>query len=97
MSGTNTRMLHNPACGKPRNTPAPLRNSGVEPVVVECLKTPVRMNRPIVVTPPGTRWCHPSEAVPDILPSPQLAPLAKEDGEPPADATFERTGRCVAA
>ena len=43
---------------------------------------PILMNRPIVVTPLGTRLCRPSEAVLDILPSPQLAPFAKEDGEP---------------
>ena len=30
---------------------------------------PILMNRPIVVTPLGTRLCRPSEAVLDILPS----------------------------
>ena len=42
---------------------------------------PILMNRPIVVTPLGTRLCRPSEAVLDILPLPQLAPFTKEDGE----------------
>lgn len=51
---------------------------------------PVLMNRPIVVTPLGTRLCRPSEAVLDILPSPQLAPFAKEDGEPGIDAKGQR-------
>lgn len=51
---------------------------------------PVLMNRPIVVTPLGTRLCRPSEAVLDILPSPQLAPFAKEDGEPVIDAKGQR-------
>lgn len=51
---------------------------------------PVLMNRPIVVTPLGTRLCRPSEAVLDILPSPQLAPFAKEDGETVIDAKGQR-------
>ena len=38
-------------------------------------------NRPIVVTPLGTRLCRPSEAVLDILPLPQQAAFTKEDGE----------------
>ena len=46
---------------------------------------PILMNRPIVVTPLGTRLCRPSEAVLDILPSPQRAPFTKEDGEPVID------------
>jgi arsenate reductase len=33
-------ILHNPACGTSRNVLALIRNSGVEPVVVEYLKTP---------------------------------------------------------
>ena len=32
---------------------------------------PLLINRPIVVTPLGTRLCRPSELVLDILPSPQ--------------------------
>ena len=134
-------IYHNPDCGTSRNTLALIRNSGVEPVVIEYLKTPpgraklveliaamgvpVRsvlrqkgtpyddlklddpawtddqlidfmvqhpnlMNRPIVVTPLGTRLCRPSEAVLDILPSPQLAPFSKEDGEPVIDAKGRR-------
>ena len=51
---------------------------------------PILMNRPIVVTPLGTRLCRPSEAVMDILPSPQLAPFAKEDGEPVIDVEGRR-------
>ncbi|SFC35865.1 arsenate reductase [Polaromonas sp. OV174] len=45
------------------------------------LAHPILINRPIVVTPLGTRLCRPSEAVLDILPSPQRAAFAKEDGE----------------
>jgi len=135
-------IYHNPACGTSRNTLALIRNSGVEPVVVEYLKTPperttlvaliaamgatvrsvlrqkgtpydelkldqpawtddqlvdfilahpILMNRPIVVTPLGTRLCRPSEVVLDILPSPQLRPFAKEDGEQVIDADGRRT------
>ena len=134
-------IYHNPACGTSRNTLALIRNSGVEPIVVEYLTTPpdretlvaliaamgvsvrgllrqkgtpyddlklddprwtdaqlidfiarhpILMNRPIVVTPLGTRLCRPSEAVLDILPSPQLAPFSKEDGEPVIDSKVHR-------
>lgn len=141
MSDANITIFHNPTCGTSRNVLALIRNSGVEPVIVEYLKTPpgrdklleliaamggpvrsvlrqkgtpyeelklddpswtddqlidfmvanpVLMNRPIVVTPLGTRLCRPSEAVLDILPSPQLAPFAKEDGEPVIDIRGRR-------
>ena len=134
-------IYHNPDCGTSRNTLALIRNSGVEPVIVEylvkppgraklveliaALGVPVRavlrtkgtphddlklgdpglsddalidamvahpilMNRPIVVTPLGTRLCRPSEAVLDILPSPQLAAFTKEDGEPVVDTKGRR-------
>nr|WP_315489717.1 arsenate reductase (glutaredoxin) [uncultured Rhodoferax sp.] len=42
---------------------------------------PILMNRPVVVTPMGTRLCRPSEQVLDILPSPQRGAFTKEDGE----------------
>lgn len=45
------------------------------------LAHPILINRPIVVTPLGTRLCRPSEAVLDILPLPQRAAFTKEDGE----------------
>lgn len=137
MNATAITIFHNPACGTSRNTLALIRNSGVEPRVVEYLKTPpdrsllvrliddmglpvrsvlrqkgtpydelklddatwtddqlidfisehpVLMNRPIVVTPLGTRLCRPSEVVLDILASPQRAAFAKEDGEQVIDA-----------
>ena len=141
MTDTSITIYHNPDCGTSRNTLALIRNSGVEPVVIEYLKTPpgrarlveliaaigvpvrsvlrqkgtphdelklgdpafsddqlidfmvqhpILMNRPIVVTPLGTRLCRPSEAVLDILPSPQRAPFTKEDGEPVIDANGRR-------
>ena len=137
-------IFHNPACGTSRNVLAMIRNSGVEPTIVNYLKTPpgraklvdlvaamgitvrdllrrkgtpydelnldnpswtddqlldfivahpILMHRPIVVTPLGTRLCRPSQAVLDILPSPQLAPFAKEDGEPVIDAKGRRVVR----
>ena len=140
-------IFHNPACGTSRNTLELIRNSGVEPVIVEYLKTPpsraklaeliaaldlpvravmrrkgtpydalnlddptwaddqlvgfivehpILLERPIVVTPLGTRLCRPSEAVLDILPAKQLAPFAKEDGEPVIDAASVKKGRHVA-
>ena len=138
---TSITIHHNPDCGSSRNTLALIRNSGVEPVVVEYLVTPpgraklleligalgvpvrdvlrstgtpcddlklgdpklsdaqlvdamvahpILMNRPIVQTPLGTRLCRPSEQVLDILPSPQRAAFAKEDGEPVVDEKGRR-------
>ena len=129
---SNLTIFHNPACGTSRNTLALIRHSGVEPDVIEYLKTPpskeqlkqlidamgipvrevlrrkgtpyvelklddpkwsddelldfmmahpILINRPIVVTPLGTKLCRPSEAVLEILPSAKLAPFTKEDGE----------------
>jgi arsenate reductase (glutaredoxin) len=54
------------------------------------LQHPILINRPIVVTPLGTRLCRPSEAVLDILPQPQRGAFTKEDGEPVIDAEGNR-------
>lgn len=51
------------------------------------LQYPSLINRPIVVTPLGTRLCRPSERVLDILPDPQRAAFTKEDGEAVVDAS----------
>jgi arsenate reductase len=118
---TDITIYHNPNCGTSRNTLAMIRNSGIEPRVIEYLKTPpsraelvaliaaigkpvrdvlrnkdalyeeldldnpkwsddelidfvianpILINRPIVVTPLGTRLCRPSETVLEILPQP---------------------------
>lgn len=40
-----TTIYHNPGCGTSRNTLAMIRQSGVEPVVVEYLKTPPSRER----------------------------------------------------
>jgi arsenate reductase len=129
---SSVTIFHNPACGTSRNTLALIRHAGIEPHVIEYLKTPpsretlrelvaaagmtvrellrekgtpyaeldlgnpkwsdeqlldfivrhpILMNRPVVVTPSGTRLCRPSEAVLDLLPLGPLAPFTKEDGE----------------
>jgi arsenate reductase (glutaredoxin) len=54
------------------------------------LSHPILINRPIVVTPLGTRLCRPSEVVLDILPSPQQGAFSKEDGEQVVDAQGRR-------
>ncbi|GGP25260.1 arsenate reductase (glutaredoxin) [Silvimonas amylolytica] len=54
------------------------------------LAHPILIERPIVVTPLGTRLCRPSERVLDILPAPQQGPFAKEDGEVVIDANGQR-------
>ena len=138
---TTITICHNPKCGTSRNTLAMIRNSGVEPEVIEYLKTPpdratllaliaatgepvinavrskealftelqldapdvsdaqlidamlqhpILINRPIVVTPLGTRLCRPSEKVLDILPAPQRGAFSKEDGEVVVNEKGER-------
>ena len=44
------------------------------------LDHPILINRPIVVTPKGTRLCRPSEAVLELLDHPATS-FVKEDGE----------------
>ena len=90
---TQVTIYHNPACGTSRNVLALIRNAGVEPHVIEYLKTPpdratlesllahpILINRPIVVTPNGVRLCRPSEQVITLLPA-QRSNFIKEDGE----------------
>ncbi|MES2423334.1 MAG: arsenate reductase (glutaredoxin) [Pseudomonadota bacterium] len=138
---TSTTIYHNPQCGTSRNTLGLIRNAGIEPVVIEYLKSPpsreelqnliaqmgmpvrdllrqkgtpydelglddaaltdaqlldamlahpLLINRPIVVTPLGTRLCRPSEVVLDILPQPQQGAFSKEDGAQVVDAGGRR-------
>ncbi|MDM5084604.1 glutaredoxin-dependent arsenate reductase [Aeromonas rivipollensis] len=54
------------------------------------LAHPILINRPIVVTPLGTRLCRPSEVVLEILPSPQKGAFTKEDGERVVDEKGRR-------
>ena len=138
---TDITIYHNPQCGTSRNTLAMIRNSGVEPRVIDYLKSPphratlqaliaatgqpvieavrrkeaaftelgldapgtseeqlidamlahpILINRPLVVTPLGTRLCRPSERVLDILPAPQQGAFTKEDGQAVVNAQGQR-------
>ena len=51
---------------------------------------PVLINRPVVVKPLATRLCRRSEMLLEILPRPQPAAFAKEDGEAVADVKGRR-------
>lgn len=134
-------IYHNPECGTSRNVLAMIRNAGIEPHVVEYLKTPpsramlealiaragitprellrekgtpfaeiglddpalsdvqlidammehpILINRPLVVSPIGVKLCRPSEEVLDLIPAPQQAAFAKEEGEQVVDADGAR-------
>lgn len=61
-----------------------------EALIEAMLAHPILIERPIVVTPLGTRLCRPSEAVLDILPGRQRGAFAKEDGEAVIDAGGNR-------
>ena len=54
------------------------------------LQHPILINRPVVVTPLGTRLCRPSEIVLDIPPEGQKGAFTKEDGEKVIDETGKR-------
>ena len=54
------------------------------------LAHPILINRPIVVTPLGTKLCRPPEVVLDILPDQQKGAFAKADGEQVVDASGKR-------
>ncbi len=101
---SNITIYHNPACGTSRNTLEMIRNSGTEPTIIHYLETPptrdelvkliadhpILINRPIVVTPLGTRLCRPSEVVLEILPDAQKGAFSKEDGEKVVDEAGKR-------
>ncbi|MEB4675214.1 glutaredoxin-dependent arsenate reductase [Enterobacteriaceae bacterium G50] len=59
-------------------------------LVTFMLQYPILINRPIVVTPLGTRLCRPSETVLDILPDAQKHAFSKEDGEKVVDEQGKR-------
>ena len=58
------------------------------------LAHPILINRPVVVTPLGTKLCRPSEVVLDILPDPQQGAFTKEDGEAVIDEHGNRVSHC---
>ena len=51
-----------------------------EQIIAAMVADPILVNRPIVVTPKGTRLCRPSELVLDLLEN-KPAGFTKEDGE----------------
>jgi arsenate reductase len=51
---------------------------------------PLFLNRPIVVTPLGTKVCRPSETLLELLPVPKLQPFVKEDGSVVVDSGKRR-------
>lgn len=57
------------------------------------VKYPILINRPIVMTPLGTRLCRPSEYVLNILPDAQKGAFTKEDGEVEVDHLGRRVGK----
>ena len=136
-------IYHNPACGTSRDVLALIRHAGIEPHVIEYLKTPpdraaledlalrmevppramlrkkgtpyvelglddpgldddaifdamakhpILIERPIVVSPRGTRLCRPSERVLALLPEMPKGEFHKEDGEPALDANGKSAG-----
>ena len=134
-------IYHNPACGTSRNTLEMIRAAGIEPDIIEYLKSPpsrdalarmisdagltvrqairekgtpyaelglddpkltdgqlldamlkdpILINRPLVVSPLGTRLARPSEVVLDILPDAFKGAFFKEDGEQVLDQEGKR-------
>jgi len=126
---SDVTIYYNPFCVISRNALALIRHAGIEPTIVEYLRTPltkgvflglvtaaggsvralvrlhsphaadlglchwsdesllhlvlerpVFLNRPIVVTPLGTKVCRPSETLLELLPVPRLPPFTKEGG-----------------
>lgn len=64
-----------------------------EDAIVDAMMAhPILINRPIVVTERGVKLCRPSEAVLDILPTPQRGEFRKEDGELVVDKSGKRVG-----
>ena len=61
-----------------------------EELIDAMLAHPILINRPLVVTPLGTRLCRPSEVVLDLLPQAQRGAFIKEDGEQVIDAEGRR-------
>jgi arsenate reductase len=66
---------------------------GEEALIDAMMAHPILINRPIVITPRGTKLCRPSELVLDILPQPQLQAFTKEDGEKVIDEQRRRVSR----
>lgn len=61
-----------------------------EQLIDAMIEHPILINRPIVVTPLGTRLCRPSEIVLDLLVQKQRGGFIKEDGEVVIDEHGQR-------
>lgn len=60
--------------------------------LLDCIvQHPILLNRPLVVTPLGTKLRRPSEAVLELLPVGQLPPFTKSDGEGVHDSGVRRS------
>lgn len=80
-----------------RETKSPAKELGLlepgvsdETILSAMLEEPVLVNRPIVVTPMGTKLCRPSEVVLDLLDTYPPGPFYKEDGQLMIDAEGKR-------
>ena len=71
-----------PAEGHALRGARPRRRGVSDAALLDAIEVhPILLNRPFVVTPKGTRLCRPSEVVLDVLPTPDILPFTKEDGE----------------
>jgi arsenate reductase (glutaredoxin) len=61
-----------------------------EELINHMLAHPILMNRPVVLTPIGTKLCRPSELVLDLLPQNTMDEFKKEDGEIVIDSKGQR-------
>lgn len=82
-----------------RETKSPAKELGLleegvsdEAILAAMVEHPVLVNRPIVVTPKGTKLCRPSEAVLDLIDRYPPGPFLKEDGQVLIDETGKRVG-----
>jgi len=80
-----------------RETKSPAKELGLlepnisdEAIVAAMLENPVLVNRPIVVTPKGTKLCRPSEVVLDLIDTFPPGPFYKEDGTAMIDDQGQR-------
>jgi arsenate reductase len=54
---------------------------GENSLIDAMIQHPILINRPIVVTPLGTKLCRPAETVLEILPNADIGPFTKDNGE----------------
>jgi arsenate reductase len=67
------------------------RDLSDDELLTAMVETPILINRPLVVSPIGTRLARPSEVVLDILPAEAFkGPFTKEDGEQVLDQEGKR-------